>query len=171
MCFSAPAALSFKEEKVQRDRRNNLYHFWLSDISPCSCHSPCLLSWCYCISHVCVCTSKVQTGLKCQKEEELKHDWMSCWSAHHSKLSSACSFSVNHLFIFFFLVLLFWFWVFSSFDVEYRLSAAVWGTAPVNPAHLSPFYTGLILPSTGLCKTTSEESLSPKDVTVSESES
>lgn len=44
----APAAFSFKEEKVQRNWKNNLYHFWLNDISPCSCHSPCLLSWCYC---------------------------------------------------------------------------------------------------------------------------
>lgn len=62
---------------------------------------PCLLSWCYC-SHVRVCASKVQTGLRWQNEGELKHVQMSCWSAHHSKLSSACSLSVNHFILFFF---------------------------------------------------------------------
>lgn len=108
-------------------------------------------------SRVCVCTSKVQTGLRWQKKAELKHVQVSCWSAHHSKLSSACSFSVNHRIIFFFLFFSSGFWVFSSFDAEYRLSAPVSGTAPVNPAHPSPWHTGLILPSTGLCMHTSEE--------------
>lgn len=104
-----------------------------------------------------VCTSKVQTGLRWQKEAELKHVQMSCWSAHHSKLSLACSFLVNHWIILFFSFFSSVFWVFSSFDAEYRLSAPVLGTAPVNAAHPSPWHTGLILPSTGLCMHTSED--------------
>lgn len=103
-CVSAaPAALSFKEEKVQRDRRNNLYHFWLSDISPCSCHSPCLLSWCYC-KQPCMCLHFQSSDWLEMAEgggiEACLDVMLVCTSF---KLSSACSFSVNHLFLFFFL--------------------------------------------------------------------
>lgn len=153
----APAALSFNEGKLQRDRRNNHHHFWLSDICPCSCHSPCLLSWCYC--------KQPSMCLHFQSSDWLEIAERGGIEAYLDVMLVCTSFwtlfcmlprykSSNSLHFF---VFLFCFWVVSSFDGEHRLSTPVWGTTPVYPAHPSPCYTGLILPSAGLCMDPSEE--------------
>lgn len=97
-------------------------------------------------SHDCVCTSEVQAGLRWQKEVALKHVWMSCWSAHLSELLSEmvllCKSSNSLIFlIFLFRFFSLWCWT----QAEWSLSAPIWATAPVNPAHPSPWHTGHVL--------------------------
>lgn len=131
-----------------------------------------ILAFCFGVS---ACTCKALAGWRWQKEAELKRVQMSCWSAHRSKLSSACSFSVNHLILFGLFVFLFCFWVFFSFNVEYRLSTPVLrlqsGSTcescsffPMLQRSHPPFYWALYGHKW-------RGGLSPKDVAVSEFES